>query len=412
MGNRFPTPLAIDPWWDLYLPARCGEAPPVLEAVEAALRSGGPPDLLAVAVRALAALGRLREARALHLDLAGADSAELDRLDVLLGAHPDRALVRLQRRHLPPGLLADACCDRSARALIEGDLGRARALVGEVCNRPQDHAEAGRWSRFLAASPDPVGAYRAAVAGRALGADPAGRDAVALAISAERGWVSEVRMQRRLLAAPSFAPRAGSALARLADAGVPGGVFADVPHLGRVPASSPLVPLESLADLVASLVEEGRDARSLAEGLARQASLHGPEADLAAARLLVRLAGRDDRLLAVGYASARRLCAAGNGDGPRWAAWAALLGRTVAPDRSVEEARRLAQDPALDPETWLLALEALRACGHAGEARELALASRTRLDRAAVAGLVLGRRSEDPPLRGLPWASTPAGHRR
>ncbi len=303
MSVRFPTPLAIDPWWDLYMPASFGERASVEHAVDHL-----PDDaaVQAVAVRTLMLLGRLREATVRWRRIRDAPEVEVAALAVVLEPAPDRWLARLAHLGASPGRVVDALCDRAARALVEGERAAAEAAVRRGVEAPMDHAEAGHWARFLADAPDPVGIYRRAVAGRSGPGDPVA-DVGPLVIRASNGWLSGERLMRRFFGAPVATPPAGSALAALAERGVPGGQFADLAVLARLPATDRLVELEALADLVASVSGEGRDATGLALRLHRVAHAAGPGQERDADAILTRLARRDPRMRGVGReASLRR----------------------------------------------------------------------------------------------------------
>jgi hypothetical protein len=394
MGTRFPTPLAIDPWWDLFLPALYGERDSVEEAL---VRVQEDPAALAVVVRTLALLGRGARAQQLWARVLGTPCDEVDSLAVLIGPDPDAALKRLLARCEDRGRVADAWCDRAARALVDGDLTTAGDAVATVVDGPVEHAEAARWARFFADCPDPIGVYRTAVSGTLGGERPYERDGRALAVRASQGWVSAERLGRRILGAPHAAPRPGTGLALLAAAGVSPGHFGLASEFARSPAADPRVELELLADLVWSLVEEGRDAVQMAAALYERAWVVGVEVGHDAARLLVSVASRDDRLLALGHGAATVLATDRVGDVHLWSAWQAALGRLRAPDASVLRARQLARDPAVSEEAWLVALDALRLCGQGEEARELARAASARPDRAASASYFLARGAAAPP---------------
>ena len=105
MRVRFPTPLAIDPWWDLYMPASFGERASVEHAVDHL-----PDDaaVQAVAVRTLMLLGRLREATVLWRRIRDAPEVEVAALAVVLEPAPDRWLARLTHLGASPGRVVDA----------------------------------------------------------------------------------------------------------------------------------------------------------------------------------------------------------------------------------------------------------------------------------------------------------------
>ncbi len=397
MTTRFPTPLAIDPWWDLYLPAIFGER----ASVDDALRHvPDDPAIHAVAVRALMVLGRQPEALAMWRRVRDEPDVEVAALGVMIEPRPDAWIGRLEAVGARPGRVVDARCDRAARALVEGDFAAAQAAVRLAVEAPVDHAEAGHWARFLADVPDAVGRYRRGVSGR-VAADDAPEDVQPLVVRAANGWVSIERMGRRLLGAPVVPPPPGSALAWLAEGGILVGNFAEPAALARAPSHDPRAELESLGDLVGAVSAEGRDATGLAECLHQRAWAVGSGPGRDATRLLVRIARRDARLRPLGLAAARSLAAAGGGDVLVWRAWVALLGVPTEPWAAVEAATAIAVDPAAPESAWSLALEALQAAGHGGAAARFARGSLGRPDRDPVARAFLGEPEERParPMR-------------
>ena len=196
----FSLPSELDPWWDLYLPASFGEVAGVLdllEQIETFAPKGREGDYFAVGARALAVLGQHREAdrfarRAFHLG-----GAEADALATLVG---EGAIAIAERRIAEgevPGDRADAACDLAVLRLRAGDLAGAALAVARAVEECPDHAEAARWSRFLAESrdavklarlaPDPRRARRARTATQ--------HDAVDLVPTRRTGWVSAVRFE-------------------------------------------------------------------------------------------------------------------------------------------------------------------------------------------------------------------------
>lgn len=365
MSGSVPTPVPVDPWLDVYLPARLGERARALAALERASEVGGGAALDAVGARALAVLGDAAgaEVRARRAFAAGGEEAAA--LAVWFGtARRERARWRVERCR-SPGLAADAGCDLAALALEEGDAAEARSAILAARGACPDHAEAGRWRRMLREADDPVALWRTARAPtRRLR-----RDRVELRPTAALGWVAPERFRRRVLGrggGPMASPRTG--LGRLQHAGVGGTWFGLPPEQRRWPAEHPRVELELAADRLIALVDEGRDATLAALALRDAAG----EAELDAARVLVHAASGDDHLAALGVAAARRLAEAEPWPPGRWAAWGALLLRGVDPTGAAAEARRLLALPGLDRHAWRVALDTLRLVGAGEEARERA----------------------------------------
>ncbi|MFN7147774.1 MAG: hypothetical protein ACK4YP_28650, partial [Myxococcota bacterium] len=196
---------AVDPWWDLYMPATFGEADAVLDALEAAeatvpLAARG--DLYAVAARAFAVLGRYVEAERVAEQAFRLGGAEADALATFLC--PD-GRARAERRTVGGrrGARADAWCDLAALRLQAGEVAEARAAVERALATCPGHAEAGRWARFFEDAADPRAVVRDALdPRRSRRRSVPARDAAELLPARRTGWLSVERYQRRLLATP------------------------------------------------------------------------------------------------------------------------------------------------------------------------------------------------------------------
>jgi hypothetical protein len=358
---------AIDPWWDIYMPAAFGDADAVADAVDAAehltpARDRG--DLYAVAARAYALLGRGAEADRFAARAEQIGGAEADALATFL--YPDgraRAERRLARGGRP-GARADAACDLAALSLLAGDLAAARTAVSRAEAACPGHAEAGHWARFLDENPDPQAVIRAAVdlKPRRPASAQMRRDVDALVPVRRRGWVSGERYVRRLLGTPpehTWAP-ASTALGRLQDAGVGVYFFALDLEYARERLDHPLVRMELRADEVAALVDEERDARAAGEALWSAARALDDEASNDAAQLLASLGTADRRLAPLALDAVAWLAAHRGAQAQLWEGYRCWLGH-LSGVPCAEAAWQLASTRPVDPVAWRLAVETLRA---------------------------------------------------
>lgn len=300
--GRLPTPLDLDPWWDLFLPALCGDVGPALHAVDVAVRDDGEMDgdLLAVAARACFVLGFPVQARR-FLGMALVEGGEeAERLAVLVGMEARRTAERWVMSRRPAPVRADVACDLAARCLNEGDEAGAQEAVRAALAILPGHREAQRWSRFLSAG-EPVGpVWRQARRERSTPSPRAlQRDADALAPLRSGGYLSQERLRRRLYGvAGNLVPVSlSTGLGALAAAGVQTLRFTWSYVYARLPPTDPRVALELLADDVVSLVGEGRDPRGAAAALLDGAARCGEPIATEAARLVEGLAARDQRLV-------------------------------------------------------------------------------------------------------------------
>lgn len=400
VGVRLPTPLDLDPWWDIYLPALHGDRGPALQAVDRALSGASEEqagDVAAVAARALFTLGEGVEATRVAARAIGLGGREAERLAVFLAPRGRDRGLSLLRAGGSRGERADIACDLAARCLLEGEVGPALAAVATARAVCPEHREAAHWERFLRGEEACVTALRNARRRPRPSRERLLRDAELLAPLRSRGFVSEERLRRRLLGVSGAEPGAGTgALRQLADAGVQTLRFA-FPHLARRAApDAPLVVLELLADDVVTLGGEGRDpSRAVAELWAAAAAVDA-RLEGEVARFVIGVAVRDDRVAATGEEAVAVLRRSQPAEEATWDAALALVGRTRAPDRSVRLARRvLAGNPP--SAAARMALDALRLCGHGEEARGAARRLTRRPDLVADAQRFLALDDAAPP---------------
>lgn len=370
---RLPTPLGVDPWWDVFLPAWYGEVEAAREALATLLTLD--PDLLgdaaAVGVRALFLMRDPAGAWRLWERARGAPGREVAALRVFLeGAEREAP----GEEGAADGDLAEARLDRAAVCLVAGEVRSAARWVAAARRACPDHLEGERWERFLAEGEGVVVAARDA-RWRRGGPVPAAvdRDADALVPLRSRGHLSEERLRRRLLGVGS-APRArgagpGGALRRLVHAGVQELRFGWEHVYRRLGAEDPRVGLELGAERAVARVAEGRPAGEQVASLWAEAGLVGEEAMLDAARVIVPLALRAPSLAGAARAPLKALRAAPGVDLGPWEVATRLLDEAAHPRRALRLARACAADPTQSPETWHIALAALEGQGAVEEAR-------------------------------------------
>ncbi len=362
--------LATTPWWDLYLPALCGERVRVAEAlgtVEAA-RPGARDEAAAVGVRALLVLGRDADADALWRRLVGRSGREIDALATWMCE--DGLAVALRRHATEPlaGLRADAACDAAALTLRAGDPDAARAHVRAALATCPGHGEALRWERLLS---DPQDSVRAAAlaAGRGVPdpCDPVAIDVLELIPRRRNGWIAEERLRRRVVhgtPVAAWSPEA-SGLGRLQHRGVVELLFAVEDEYDTLAADHPLVALECLADVVRGRVHTGRPSLQAARACLEDAEQIDDIARDDASNLLVALATQDPTLRGLGWALADRMVRQERRDAP-WRAYRAWFGAQLGRPDATDDARQTLRDPAACSTTTWLAAAALEAtCGRA-----------------------------------------------
>jgi len=382
-AHSLPEIPAVDPWWDLYMPAVFGDDDLVLDAFEAAeattpLDERG--DLYAIGARAFAVIGRGLESDRLAAQAFRFGGHEAEALATVLcpdgAARAERRMARAPRL----GLRADAACDLAALRLEAGDVPGARAAIAEAARVCPGHAEAARWLRFFGDTPLPLDAVRRSRSSRRKQREAGGavRDAADLLPVRRTGWLSAERYRRRVVGSPplaAWAP-AGTALGLLQDVGVGATFFALDMEYARLPAADPYVALELAADTLRACVDEGRDVVVPARALWTAACTFDDAARDDAAQLLAGLGTHDVRLVPVALEAVRWLAEHHPARATLWEGYrVVLLHLGGTPD--LEGARALAQVRPGDALSWRMALEVIRAHGVAGEADACARAARS-----------------------------------
>ncbi len=351
----------LHPWWDLYVPATCGDLTRVRAAAARAVRQAALDrrgSVHAIAARSFLVLGQPARARR-HIVAAEALGGE--EADALLTfARPDglqrvRARVRFA---LTAGAAADAACDGAALSVQEGDTRAALAWVLRALAACPQHAEAGRWARAL----------REVASGHRLSV----LDRHALLPVESNGWVSPERYRRRVL--PEFgggvSVTGGSSLAVLQDAGVLEQFFALPEEHALLGAEHPLTTLELCADRVRALSNEARD--PVAEGwrLWERARKVDDIAAEDAGLLLVSLATVAPGLADLGWAVSDWALRHGWRDPATWHAFRARHAARSRRRSVRDDACTVLEDPAACPMAVQLAVEALAAVGELALAQE------------------------------------------
>lgn len=279
-------------WWDLYIPATCGDGARVRASVGRIVRTCAPVgrgDAHAVAARSFFVLGvdaRARRHATAAVTLGGDEAASLA---TWLHGEPERWIRARAEEASTAGARADACCDGAYVAYREGRFREAVEWTARALAMCHGHGEAGRWARAL------VHAAR-------HGALPVA-DAVALSPTRGNGWVAPERFRRRVLsesATLGYAP-ADSGWGTLLDAGVVELHFALAEEHALLPSTHPLVELERRADRVRALVAEGRDPAREAERLWRESRALDEVAAEDAAHVIVACATFSDALVELGW---------------------------------------------------------------------------------------------------------------
>jgi hypothetical protein len=357
----------MDPWWNIYLPARMGEHEVALTAIALVLGSAEAEDgdVLAVVARALYAC---RDPRAEGLARRAFQHGGEEALRLSVFVSPSGARVPEAFNRLAAATAADVLCDRASRALLDGDGQQARDWIDTALNRFPEHAEARRWSRFLKDASDLPACVRYASARRTRRPDASVmRDAVALLALPNNGFVAPDRWQRRH-SALGFAVVRGSALERVHAAGVAPRLL--TPRaLARLDALSPSADLELGLDEAVSLVHEGRPARAAIRRVLEDAARFSAPLLSSATAVCAGLAMREASLVPVVLPVVEGLLRA---DPWRWYPWIAAIGCTVDPVRSARVARSLLADPKAGADAARLACHALSVCGVPGEAQRYA----------------------------------------
>jgi hypothetical protein len=352
-----PTSRCADPWWDLYLPAACGDRKRVQRNLSAYLDDASDGNAHAIAARALLTLGRNEAAEAAYEVARTRGGDEADALATWIAHDGDSFALRRVTTAPRAGQRADAACDVLCRKVLAGEVDDARALLSEAEALCPGHAEVARWRRVLA---DPCARTQVHAAGRgraAIRADAAGAiDAFELVPRRQTGWVSEERLRRRVIAAPFGGSWADptTALGQLQDRGLYDFLFAVESEYAELPAGHPLVTLETLADQVRARVHERRPAVMAARTLLAAARAVDEIAEEDAANLIVTLATLDETLIPLGWSVAHRELKRDE-EGTLWRAYrawfAAVMGRGEA----------LADAQSVLAERWPSGVEAMLA---------------------------------------------------
>jgi hypothetical protein len=358
------------PWWDLYVPATCGDAPRVRATVSAVVREAAPQergDAHAVAARAFLVLGDLRRA-ARHATaaqaLGGEEAAALATFLSDDGARWARVRQRVARGR---GARADACCDAAALAWQRTDLPAAITAASRALAICPTHAEASRWARVL------VDAMR--------GQPMSALDRLALLPLRENGFVCPERFRRRVLGGYGSLEEApgDSGLRMLLDSGVSEHFFALPEEHALLPADHPLVGLEVRADRLRSLVAEGRDTGRDAVRLWEEALALDEVALEDAGAMLAALATCAPGLQGIAWRVADRAVRDGWSEPLLWLGYRARHGARLGHDTS-EDSRSVLAERGASVLAVQLALEALSRISGATVAQRAASAQRGRPD--------------------------------
>lgn len=365
---RFPTPLTLDPWWDVFFPARMGERAHAEAAIDELLAAAPDGDTLAICARALFTTGEGFRAERLAIRALHAGGHEAERLAVVHRVDGRDRVAGVLSRTRRPGIRAEVWCDLASRCLLEGDVPAARAAIDAAAQTLPDHLETRRWQRFLQEAVQPQACFQQATR-RAPPVDAAAlRDAFALVGHRKNGFMAAERWDRRHQVDATFAPR-GSAWERLCEAGLGRALIFPERELAGLPAADPAAVLELLVSETRSLVSEGRTAAASVRAVLGEVRRFDPQVQAAGVRACAELAMLDPVLVPQVLDAVERLLPH---DPAAWMGWVALLGWDARPDRSTRYARTLLADPGTRPDAFLLAHQALCRCGHIEEARRYA----------------------------------------
>ncbi len=392
------------PWWDLYVPATCGDAARVRATAPAVVREALEEergDVHAVAARAFLVLGDLRRAHRHAMAAQTLGGEEAAALATFLSDDGERWARVRQRVARSRGARADACCDAAALAWQRGNAAAAIAAVSRALEICSSHGEAGRWARVLADV--------------ARGQTMSALDRLALLPLRENGFVCPERFRRRVLGAcgPQEPAPSGSGLRALQDAGVPDCHFALPEEHALLTAEHPLVTLEVRADRLRALVAEGRDAAREGARLFEAALALDEVATEDAGALIAALGTCSPSLVALAWKVADRAVRDAWTDAVLWKAYRARHAARLHRD-SRQEARSVLAERAACPLAVHLALEALAVQAGVEEARRHVSVQRGRPEVARELA-ALDRGEVLPALalltpRLLPRASAPGGH--
>jgi hypothetical protein len=390
-------------WRNVLLPALLDDRDEALAAL-ARVEKTAPPEhrgrVLSISARALFVLGDTSGAMQRFEEAMELGGAEAEALAIFLRPDGRHWAERRFQHARDAGTMADAACDAVALCLRDADDTEARRLVRIGLLICPDHGELGRWRRFLTQFPtDAVVALvtdrmrsggKNALACMArlseewaeLPLEIALQDAANLAPCASSGWISPERVTRKLAngVLDEIGP-AGSALAALQAVGCSQRHYASDAEFAKLTVEHPLVGFEILADRLESLLDEGRPAVATAHELWVRSRRFTNAVTEATASLLASNAFNceaiaDSALLGVRWALKQHPTRRRGGKGSSKAAyWEACRARLLVTVGRREEARKLAlplcQSHQDEPETWLLALDALRLSGDLDTVRRL-----------------------------------------
>ena len=381
LSPRLATPMMVEPWLDLFLPAILGESRLFEAAVEQItyLPTAQRGDAWAVAARGRLFLGRDADAWSAYEAAGAYGGEEVEALATfLLGGGAKRCVQRAEKA-ASAGLAADAMCDAASLAMATGDFTAAVAAIRQARAHLPEHREALHWERFLA-EPDAARAWvRACISPDSQPLGRAARDAVHLCPRRDAGFVSQRRLTDRCYSKGNavYAP-VGSGLRRLFDAGRSGFILATEPDWAAVPSNHELVAAELVIGQVEDLVDEARPAFAEARRAWDQA-VNSEDAiridDVGQA--LCALATRGSELAPVAREAAERLRLRQDGGEPLFSAYAALFSANSDPAGATAAAEGVLHraQPGILPFT--MAIATLRKTGEQ-ELIHAALAARTR----------------------------------
>lgn len=325
-------PPAHAPWQAVVLPAVLGQPQAAIAAMEAleAQTPPLPPAHVALCARAMAALGFTDAARDLAASLYAVRNPTCLSLSVFTHPRGPAQASRWRDRLLNTAEQADLSCDLAAVFLARGDHEGADQEVARGLHACPQHAELGRWRRFLAQAPLPLACEAAArqlegspltrvEIARRQASDGGGRpvvdlaeihrfleDVASLVPSPATGWLSSERILRKLLSGALDRPAAPGTVERaMQDAGCLDRRFLTDGEFRGSPRSTPRLRLELLADRIESLVNERRPATATARHLwylAREEPTPVPET---AIHQLVEWAARDPLLMPIATRAVR-----------------------------------------------------------------------------------------------------------
>jgi len=234
----------LEPWWDVWLPARYHERRAAGDGIATLLAHDSSGDALAIAARATAALGMRRAALVLAADALDRGGNEAEFLAIHTDARGEYWAGRRIAGEQRNGRRADAACDLAARLVNARRPDDAMRAIERALEIQPDHGEARTWRRR---THDTRGRARIRHASMPL---------------PEHGWISDVRMRRRVLglAHPDWAPP-HRALGRLQDMGIHERWFASEAELAVLPVVHPWVALEVAADELRECAIDGADPR-------------------------------------------------------------------------------------------------------------------------------------------------------